>query len=736
MTDAEYEILFLEVLTGVNEGWTKGGVKGFLAAKDVREAELLAWLRRFGERLLAFSASDTELAAQMVQLGNLDIGEVGEVARDTGMRLLRRVEEMNPRGAQEAEKKGEEGAKATPELDKLLVMLQHNTRSVEQLAHWNTQGITQQYEERVVYSDKAPEFIDADLEAAWFNKGNRQFDVGDFAGALASYDKAIAIQPDYYQAWYGRGNVLRDLGRYEEAIASYDKAITIQPDYYQAWDNRGVTLTNLGRNEEAVASYDKAIIIQPNDYVAWGNRGSALSDLGRKEEAIASYDKAIAIQPKNYLAWESRGSALSDLGRKEEAITSWDNAIAIKPDYYLAWSNRGNALSNLGRKEEAIASHDKAITLQPDYYLAWYNRGTVLSDLGRKEDAIASWDKAIAIKPDFYLAWSNRGSALGDLGRKEEAIASYDKAIALQPNYYLAWYNRGAALSDLGQKEEAIASYDKAIALQPDYYQAWSNRGIALRDLGRYEEAIASYDKVIALQPDFYLAWSNRGSSLSDLGRNEEAIASWDNAIAIKPDLYQAWSNRGIVAVISTSCDPLLTSLSPIAKQNPALNQRGYEGALVSYEEGLKHSPQDTHPEGWGYLHYAIGNAHYFQGRSASHPHRYWRKAVNSYNQALKTLTEEDFPELHLKVLQDLIRVFLDLGYTGEAEELGRRGTDLLRRLLGDCQSPGKKKQLEWKLAGFQQLTVDIVVQLGNCCAALELAEQGKNVCLSWLLDG
>ncbi|MDF5720316.1 MAG: hypothetical protein PUP91_07510 [Rhizonema sp. PD37] len=124
LTDTEYETLFLELLAGVNEGWTKGRVKGFLAAKYIREAELLAWLRRFGERLLASNGSNTELAGRMVQLGNLDIGEVGEVAHDTGMRLLRKVEETNPIGAEEAEKKGEGEAKATPELDKLLMMLQ------------------------------------------------------------------------------------------------------------------------------------------------------------------------------------------------------------------------------------------------------------------------------------------------------------------------------------------------------------------------------------------------------------------------------------------------------------------------------------------------------------------------------------------------------------------------------------------------------------------------------------
>ncbi len=134
-------------------------------------------------------------------------------------------------------------------------------------------------------------------------------------------------------------------------------------------------------------------------------------------------------------------------------------------------------------------------------------------------------------------------------------------------------------------------------------------------------------------------------------------------------------------------------------------------------------------------MHQAIGNAHYFRGRGDSYPRSYWRKAVNSYNQALLTLTEADFPQLHLEVLRDLIRVLLDLGETVKAEELQRRGTDLLKRLLKEPnRSEHSKKQLALKFAGFGQLTVDLTVQSGNWCAALEIAEQGKNACLSWII--
>ena len=51
------------------------------------------------------------------------------------------------------------------------------------------------------------------------------------AEALASYDRAIALKPDYAEAHNNRGNALRDLKRPEEALASYDRAIALKPDF-------------------------------------------------------------------------------------------------------------------------------------------------------------------------------------------------------------------------------------------------------------------------------------------------------------------------------------------------------------------------------------------------------------------------------------------------------------------------------------------------------------------------
>jgi tetratricopeptide (TPR) repeat protein len=37
---------------------------------------------------------------------------------------------------------------------------------------------------------------------------------------------------------------LHELGRFEEAVASYDRALAIQPDFAEALNNRGSRCTN------------------------------------------------------------------------------------------------------------------------------------------------------------------------------------------------------------------------------------------------------------------------------------------------------------------------------------------------------------------------------------------------------------------------------------------------------------------------------------------------------------
>jgi tetratricopeptide (TPR) repeat protein len=287
--------------------------------------------------------------------------------------------------------------------------------------------------------------------------------------AVASYDKALSIKPDFHEACYYRGVSLAALGHFEEAIASYDQVLTIKPDFHKAWYKRGVSLAALGHFEEAIASYDQVLAIKPDFHEAWYSRGISLAALGRNEEEIANYDKLLEINPDYHAAWNSRGFSLYELGRNEEAISNYDRALELKPDEHFYWHNRGVSLSVLGRKEEAIIDYDKALKIKPNKYDAWYDRGLTLTALGRNEEAVASYDQVLTIKPDDHEAWYKRGVSLYHLGRYEDAIASYDEALGIKPDYASAIFNKACCYALQNQIDPALDCLQQSIALDPQW---------------------------------------------------------------------------------------------------------------------------------------------------------------------------------------------------------------------------------------------------------------------------
>jgi tetratricopeptide (TPR) repeat protein len=160
-----------------------------------------------------------------------------------------------------------------------------------------------------------PSVTAANLADQYYGDGLNLSANGNYADAVAAYDKAVFISPGNADAWSNRGIALENLGRYSEAVSSYDKAVTLQPGYAEAWYNRGVAFRKMGRYADAVASYDKAVAINPSYTEAWLNRGVALDYLGRYEESIASYDMALELQPNFTAARENRELALSKKDR-------------------------------------------------------------------------------------------------------------------------------------------------------------------------------------------------------------------------------------------------------------------------------------------------------------------------------------------------------------------------------------------------------------------------------------
>ncbi len=117
-----------------------------------------------------------------------------------------------------------------------------------------------------------------------------------------------------------------ELGKFDSALASYDRAIAIDPANADAHFNRGIVLERLRRTDSALASYECAIALNANHADAHLNRGSLLRELRRFEAALESFDRAIALNPRIKFAhgirnhtrmqicqWEGLETALAQL---------------------------------------------------------------------------------------------------------------------------------------------------------------------------------------------------------------------------------------------------------------------------------------------------------------------------------------------------------------------------------------------------------------------------------------
>ena len=85
------------------------------------------------------------------------------------------------------------------------------------------------------------------------------------------YTKLVETAPNSAKSYYSYGALLSSRGDDVGAIAAYDRAIAIFPAYSEAFHNRGNALARLGRRDEAMASYRQCLRFDP------GHTGAAFN---------------------------------------------------------------------------------------------------------------------------------------------------------------------------------------------------------------------------------------------------------------------------------------------------------------------------------------------------------------------------------------------------------------------------------------------------------------------------
>jgi tetratricopeptide (TPR) repeat protein len=170
--------------------------------------------------------------------------------------------------------------------------------------------------------------------------------------AVISFEQVLALSGKGAAVWVRahvlRGDSLRGLDRLNEAVAAYDRAITLRPQFADAWLGRGLALRSLGDLDDAVDDFDTAVRLNPQHIEARLSRSALLATLGRNDESEAEARLILSIDPANGAAFNNLANALQRLGRMDEALGCFEAAIRLVPDPTAARFNYGMCLLQTG----------------------------------------------------------------------------------------------------------------------------------------------------------------------------------------------------------------------------------------------------------------------------------------------------------------------------------------------------------------------------------------------------
>jgi tetratricopeptide (TPR) repeat protein/thiol-disulfide isomerase/thioredoxin len=262
----------------------------------------------------------------------------------------------------------------------------------------------------------------------FYRDGYRLRVARDLTGALAAFDRAVALRKDWLPAVIDRANCLYQLKRYDEAIAALTEAIRLDPKRAPSYNERGLAYSNSLRHAEAIPDYTHAIELLPSSG-AYNNRGWAHLELGHLDEALADLDKALDIGPSNEVALGNRVRVF--IAQKQYARALDDCNAALRQNPKSTWA--------VSRKTEVQRMMGVAVTTLPAPRLLSPAPGTVFDHYPRQTTVVwAEVPGAVNYRVEWAYESTGTWSDPTPIISVKEPVANF-QFVGAQPGRWRVW---------------------------------------------------------------------------------------------------------------------------------------------------------------------------------------------------------------------------------------------------------------------------------------------------------
>ncbi len=229
--------------------------------------------------------------------------------------------------------------------------------------------------------------------------GLLQKSMGRGAGAAASFQQAVAANPQSWQAQYNLGVSRLEAGDAQSALDSLKKAAALT-------DRGGVALAlataydQLGQSQEALAAAQRAAgslkdakLVAQAEFIVARSRYH-LQDYQGADTAMS---KVVAQEPDNAQAQLWAGLVKYQLKEYSAAAQAYERAVQLDPKSIDAEVNLGAAYLASQRYQDAEVVYQTLVQQNPKDAEAYYNLGWALFSQNRRDEAKQAWRQALKL---------------------------------------------------------------------------------------------------------------------------------------------------------------------------------------------------------------------------------------------------------------------------------------------------------------------------------------------------
>ena len=293
--------------------------------------------------------------------------------------------------------------------------------------------------------------------------------------ALAYYNEALDIAPDYAPAMLGKAETLRMTRKYDEYFDALETFVMStaenaagKTDYLSAVIQRSDPKFLRAFTPRMDEIIDKTIQTHPADSNALRLAGVYYYSTGRQQEAKEWLKKNMEVNSQSISATAGYVEFLMMSEDWAELSQEGRNAYRSFPDEvtFLEMASIGDY--NLKEFDKVLELCDQVLQAAPadssKTLRAWSTKGDVYHQLGEPKKAYKSYENALKVNPDYSYVLNNYAYYLSMEGKNlKKALAMSRKTIEAEPDNstYLDTY--GWILFLMGKPEEAKPHFKHAM---------------------------------------------------------------------------------------------------------------------------------------------------------------------------------------------------------------------------------------------------------------------------------